>query len=118
MMRTKNSVMRDVERSYNKLIAFQKREVTKDDNGIEEVSDWITEITVYASVKSLFGKEYYEAKQVNKQETIKFIIRYIPNISENMRILFDGKFYNIDYIENIRYENRLLEIKAIEVNDD
>jgi len=64
MMRTKNSVMRDVERSYNKLITFQKQEVTKDENGIQKISDWITEIIVY------------------------------------------------------RYENRLLEIKAIEVNDD
>ena len=34
-----------------------------------------------------------------------------------MRIDFGGKLYDITFIDNIKYENKYLEVKALEVDD-
>ncbi len=44
-------------------------------------------------------------------------MRYLPDIDTSMRILFGGKQYNITAIDNIKYKNKYLEVKAQEVMD-
>lgn len=46
---------------------------------------------------------------------MKFTIRYLPDIDTAMRISFRDKSYDIKAIDNIRYQNRFIEIKAQEV---
>jgi SPP1 family predicted phage head-tail adaptor len=46
---------------------------------------------------------------------VKFTIRYLEGVDTTMRILFTGKQYNITAIDNIKYQNRYMEIKALEV---
>jgi len=74
--------------------------------------------TVWAKVTNLHGKEYFEAAAIQKEKTVKFIIREIKGLDETMKILFQGKTYNITFIDNIKYENRYIEIKALEVDSD
>ena len=50
------------------------------------------------------------------ENTVKFTIRYLPGIDTTMRILFKDKHYNITSIDNIKYRNRFIEIKAMEVD--
>lgn len=80
--------------------------------------EWLPFNEMWANKQNLYGSEFYAAGQVNKQETVKFTIRYMPSIletpKEKMRIVSDNKYYDIDFIDNIRYENEWLEIKAIE----
>lgn len=87
---------------------------TINQNGFE-VEDWIDIKTVWAAVTNLHGKEYFEAAAVQAEKTVKFIIRFIDGIDENMRIMFKDKIYNITFIDNIKYRNKLIEIKALEV---
>ena len=96
-------------------ITLQKFTTTVNENGFEEES-WIDFKTVWASVSNLHGKEYFEAAAVQKENIVKFIIRYLPGINNSMKILFKGKSYNIIQIDNIRYENKFIEIKAMEVD--
>lgn len=72
--------------------------------------------SVWAKVLNLSGKEYFQAAAINAENTLKFVIRYLENINLNMRILFKGKQYNIISIDNIKYEKRFIEIKALEVD--
>ena len=98
-------------------ISFQKFLTIINDNGFEKES-WQDIKTVWASVKNLHGKEYFEAAAVQREKTVKFIIRHTSDIDETMRILFRDKQYNITSIDNIRYENKYIEIKAMEVEID
>ncbi|MCX7903040.1 MAG: phage head closure protein [Caloramator sp.] len=95
-------------------ITIQKPVRVIDDSGFE-TETWEDLKTVWASISNLHGREYFEAATVNAEKTIKFTIRYINGIDSSMRISFKGKQYEITFIDNIKYENRFLEIKALEV---
>lgn len=95
-------------------ITFQKLTATTNENGFE-IEDWQDYKTVWAAITNLHGREYFEAAAVKAENTVKFTIRYVPNIEPTMRIIFKGKQYNISSIDNIKYANIFIEIKALEV---
>lgn len=95
-------------------ITFQKLITTTNENGFE-VEDWIDIKTVWSAAANLNGKEFFEAATVQAETTVKFTIRFIDGIDESMRILFKEKIYNITFIDNIKYRNKFIEIKALEV---
>lgn len=96
----------------NKRVKIKKKEIKKNDIG-KESEVWIIKFELWAKVTSLYGKEYYLAKQVNLEKSIKITLRYTKKIKEDMRIEFQNEDYEIESIENIKFENRWIEIKAI-----
>ncbi|MTI71086.1 MAG: head-tail adaptor protein [Firmicutes bacterium] len=98
-------------------IIFQKLFSSINQNGFE-IENWQQVKSVWSSVKNLHGKEYFEAAKVQREKTVKFIIRFNSEIDETMRIVFKGKYYNITSIDNIKYENKYIEIKAMEVDSN
>lgn len=96
-------------------IRLQKLETVVNENGFEE-EEWIDHKEVWASIKNLHGREYFQAAAVQKKNIVKFVIRYVPGLDTSMKILFKGKHYDITSIDNIRYENKFIEIKALEVD--
>ena len=96
-------------------ITFQKLTTTTNENGFE-IEEWTDVKTVWASITNLHGREYYEAAAVQAENTVKFTVRYIKDLDTSMRILFKDKEYNITSIDNIKYENKLMEIKAMGVD--
>lgn len=95
-------------------ITLQKPVTIVNPNGFE-VETWENYKTLWAAASNLHGREYYAAAAVQAENTVKFTIRYLPDINTSMRILFRDKQYNIIAIDNIKYQNRYLEIKAQEV---
>lgn len=94
-----------------------KRLITEvNENGFE-VETYETYKTLWAKVTNLHGKEYFEAAAIQKEKTVKFIFRAIKGIDETMKIDFGGKLYDITFIDNIKYENKYMEVKALEVDD-
>ena len=96
-------------------ITLQRLTTTTNENGFE-MEEWTDVKTVWASITNLHGKEYYEAAAIQMENTVKFTVRYIKDLDTSMRILFKDKQYNITSIDNIKYENRFIEIKALEVD--
>lgn len=109
------SATRAAGETYNHRIKIEKKIVTTSPNGIQ-TETWFPYCSMWASTKNLHGREFFEAQQVNAERTVKFKVRYRPGLEfdETMRILFDGKIYNITFVDNIRYDNTNIEIKAIE----
>ena len=97
-------------------IKIVKPVIQINDNGFE-VETYETYKTLWAKVTNLHGKEYFEAATIQKEKTVKFIFRAIAGIDETMKIDFGGKLYDITFIDNIKYENKYMEIKALEVDD-
>lgn len=102
----------------NKRITIQKSISYKDEHQISK-SRWEDYKTVWCNINNLFGKEFWEAKQLNMENTIVFTIRYSKDFAEmtsnEYRIKWGTRFFNISFIDNIRYENTWLKIKAVEV---
>ncbi|MBU3100666.1 MULTISPECIES: phage head closure protein [Clostridium] len=96
-------------------ITLQKLTTIINENGFE--SDvWQDYKTVWAAVSNLTGREYYQAAAIQAEKTVKFLIRNIEDLDTSMRILFKDKQFNITTIDNMKYENEHLEIKALEVD--
>jgi SPP1 family predicted phage head-tail adaptor len=95
-------------------ITFQKLVTDTNENGFE-IEYWQDYEAVWAAITNLHGREYFEAAAVKAENTVKFTIRYVLNIKPTMRILFKGNQYNISSIDNIKYANKFIEIKALEV---
>ena len=98
-------------------ITFQVLSSVVNENGFE-TENYEDLKTVWAKATNLHGKEYFEAATIQKEKTVKFIIRAIEGLDESMKILFQGRNYNITFIDNIKYENKYIEIKALEVDAD
>lgn len=96
-------------------LTLQKFTTVVNENGFEEEA-WQDYKTVWASVSNLSGREYYQAATVQAEKTVKFLIRYIKEVDTSMRILFKDKQYNITSIDNMKYTNKYIEIKALEVD--
>lgn len=97
-------------------ITLQVFTTVVNENGFE-VETWIDFKTLWSAVTNLHGREYFAAAAVKAENTVKFTIRYTEGIDESMRILFKGKQYNISSIDNIKYANKFIEIKAMEVDN-
>lgn len=98
-------------------ITLQKRQTETNSNGFT-VETWVNLKTVWAAVSNLQGREYFAAAVVQSENTVKFLIRYAKEFDTTLRILFRGKRYNIISIDNKKYQNKYLEIKAQEVMAD
>lgn len=98
-------------------ITFLKLSNEISENGFE-TENYIEFKVVWAAISNLSGREYFSAAAVQKEKTVKFKIRALASIDETMRINFLGKCYNITSIDNIKYENKYVEIKAMEVVED
>ena len=74
--------------------------------------------TVWTKINNLYGKEFIEAQKVEANISKKFIIRYIkdldmslnPNACKDFIITYKGISYNILYIDNIKEQNKFMEI--------
>lgn len=70
----------------------------------------------WAKVSNLHGKEYYEAYGLKLHRELKFTFRFIPNLTENDEILFNGHYYNITFIDHIKYGKQWIEVRASEID--
>lgn len=78
-------------------ITFRSFTRTRNTYG-DEVKSWAniaTDPTVWAEVLGLKGKEKFEASQITLLADIRIRIRWRSDITEELRISYDSKFYNI-----------------------
>lgn len=86
--------------ALDRRITLQERTDTRDAAG-EPIPAWTTLDTVWAALIPLTGREQFEAQQVNAQRPAKFQIRYRDDVTETMRISWDGEVWDINGISQI-----------------
>lgn len=74
-------------------------------------------LEAYASVRTTSGYTLIKSGTSFEAATTNFTIRYPPTtkIDRDMVVLFDGRRYEIQYLNNVDYANVELEIQAAEV---
>jgi SPP1 family predicted phage head-tail adaptor len=95
----------------NKRIAIGTIKSVTNKNGFPE-KQFIEEHKIWCSGNDLYGKEFYEACAVQREDTVKFKIRYNKYISCKNAIKFRDNIYTIEHIDNLDYDNRFMIIKA------
>jgi SPP1 family predicted phage head-tail adaptor len=94
-------------------ITFQQMTSTLDAGGGRAIS-YSTFKTVHAHIKQDSGREKYEQGVLEAKKVFTFTIRFISGLTEDMRIIFNSKSFNITSIINDDERNKYLIIKADE----
>lgn len=100
----------------NRIIKIEKRKVIQE-NGFE-VEEWEYLKSSWASIKNINGKEFFQAQQAQSNASKKVIIRYLKDLDSSIntrasidyRIRYKENTYNLIYSDNIREENKFLEL--------
>ena len=101
---------------YKHRIQIVKPKVSHDAEGFPiTVDEHVLE--AYASVKTTSGYTLIQSGTSFEAATTNFTIRYpfATKIDRDMVVLFDGRRYEMQYINNIDYANVEVEIQAAEV---
>ena len=64
-------------------------------------SSWATHATVWARVTEQGGREFLDAEQTVAEQKAVFRIRYLSTVTEEMRISYNGRFYDIQSIAEL-----------------
>ena len=103
--------------SFNKKIVIQHKSFIENENGFE-IESWLDLKKVWAKVENISGKELIEAQQLKSKTAKRVYIRYIKELDSSInpeatlqyRILYKNNVYNLIYSENLKEENKYLEM--------
>lgn len=99
--------------TFNKRVQIQRE--FKDGEGSFAGTEWKTEKTVLANWVNVHGSEVWAAESVQAQKPATVTLRYgkyTKTIDETCRIVYKGVSYDIVSIDNVKEQNRILEIKV------
>lgn len=101
---------------YNHRIKIVKPKVSHDAEGFPTTVDEPV-LEAYASVRTTSGYTLIKSGTSFEEATTNFTIRYpqTTKIDRDMVVLFDGRRYEIQYLNNINYANVELEAQCREV---
>ena len=97
-------------------VDFLRRVVTVN-HGISQ-ERWETAFSCWCGVEPLSGREFWEAAAINRENEVRFTIRYRKDVSPEMRMRLDGVVYNITSITDRNNLHEALEILARTVTAD
>lgn len=80
-----------------------------------ETKTWSDLATVYAAALPISGREYVALRQAQSDITIRFRLRYRSGINTGMRVVWDGR--NYDIVEAINRNGRDQELELLCVGD-
>lgn len=93
----------------NKRIQIIRNTLTENDNGVDEETEVILK-EVWAKVQNMSGTEVFRSNSDFSKVTTRFVIRYLTDITTDDYIKFEGRKYNIVYINNYNFSNDFIEI--------
>jgi SPP1 family predicted phage head-tail adaptor len=74
---------------------------------------WAPEFKAWSSAQNLYGREFWAAKAVQGENTVKFKCRYNSKINSSLYIMFQDNYYEIIAPpDDIGYLHKEMEIKA------
>lgn len=102
---------------YNHKIQIYQTEIIEDDQGFQTVSLINPPVLeTWASVKTTRGMTLIVNDSDFEKAYTNFTIRFpVTEINRDMVVVFRGKTYTIEYLNNVNEENVELEIQAKEV---
>lgn len=98
----------------NRQITIQQYTASRDSYG-GEVQAWSDVATSWAQKVHRTSREFFAAQKVNAETTDIFIIRFRSGIIAKMRVIFDGKTYDIIGANDPDGSRRELHLICIEV---
>lgn len=91
----------EMAQKLDRLITIQTITQSKDETSGEAIRTPSTFAQVWASVTPWQGREFTQAGQLSAEITTRFHIRYLDGLNPKMRIIHEGKTFEIFRIEPV-----------------
>lgn len=83
-----------INQSKRKII-IQRLVTVTDELGQELEDEWQDFKAPWATIKTMQGREYFAAATAQAENTYRFIIRYTTDVTNDMRIIYKGRVFDI-----------------------
>lgn len=101
----------------NKRITILKKSLVVDENGFE-VEGWMDFKPSWAKIHNINGREFFLAQQAQSKASKKITMRYVEELDTSIneratidyKVRYKNQTYNLTYSDNIKEENRYLEL--------
>lgn len=80
----------------------------------EAVAGWVDVATVRAGVEPVSGKEAIAAGANLAEQTTRIVMRWRSGITPQMRVVYDGRYFDIRQVINANETDRTLELLCVE----
>lgn len=87
-------------------VTIQKATESQDSYG-EPDPTWGVYAVVWASIEPVTGREYLQNRQTGVEITHKVTIRYLDGVTAKMRVLYDGRYFDIEAVLNDKERNAM-----------
>lgn len=101
---------------YNERITIETPTHTQDEIG-GTVSTWTTFAERWAKVVHEMGSEFFANAQDTPTRRLMFVIRNLTGLTEDMRVVYDGRAYQIHQIRPVKKSHEH-EIRAVWTDDE
>jgi SPP1 family predicted phage head-tail adaptor len=103
-------------------IVFQSRDTGQDTSGQQMVT-WTDAFSTWAKIEPLSGRELFAAHGVNSEVTHRITTRYraefaVPSDIAAMRVVFNGRFFNLHPSTTMEERNLEVQVMATEGMND
>ena len=99
----------------NRQITFRRKTETGKDSYNNPIYDWADAATVWASIITTGGKEFYAAQKLNAETSAVFKVRYTTVVNGLMQIKYGTRTFEIIGINDVNARREELLISAKEV---
>ena len=104
--------------ALRKRVTFQTRSAAVDSFG-QQVTTWTDAFTVWASIEPLSARELFAAQAVQSEVSHKVAVRYRAELANPvavaaMRVVYSGRWFNVQGALNIDERRRSIELLATE----
>ena len=119
----RDSKERDLRTVRRRKLVIQKKEIITDewDNETEEWTDWKT---VRAERRELYGEEYYAARQLGEENTVKWKLKWVEFVEEintvDYRVYWPekDKSYKITDTDHLQDDGQWIILRCQEVGNN
>lgn len=73
---------------------------------------WEEYARVYAKVADVSGREFYAAAAYQMEDVVTFTIRWLSDLRNDMRIVFESGIYEIIEINHLGYRRDFMSVKT------
>lgn len=75
---------------------------------------WQEFATVWAAVEPIRGREYILLKNTNSELTVRIRIRYLPGVTNAMRVVYDDRVFNIESVIDVDERHKEMHLMCAE----
>ena len=90
----------------NRRITIEQATETADAYG-EPIKTWAELVSLWANVWPVSNTERFASAQIGREVELRMHVHYRSDITEEMRVLFDGHYYDIQGIKEIGFREGL-----------